>query len=77
MRKICVCGIFFVILQAEKKPRTKRIDMKSSFNKDVALQAMLYILSKLGTIDMHRVSKILYFADGKPFETLFCIAEFH
>ena len=37
--------------------------MKSSFNKDVALQAMLYILSKLGTIDMHRVSKILYFAD--------------
>ena len=63
VRKICVYGIFFVTLQAEKKPRTKRIDMKSSFNKDVALQAMLYILSKLGTIDMHRVSKILYFAD--------------
>ena len=37
--------------------------MKSSFNKDVALQAMLYILSKLGVADMHRVSKILYFAD--------------
>ena len=37
--------------------------MKSSFNKDVALQAMLYVLSKLGTADMHKVSKILYFAD--------------
>lgn len=34
------------------------------FNKDVALQAILYILNELGgQSDMHRICKILYFAD--------------
>lgn len=40
--------------------------MMSLFNKDVALQAVLYILSKLGgQSDMHKICKILYFADQK------------
>lgn len=40
--------------------------MISLFNKDVALQAILYILSKLGgQSDMHKICKILYFADQK------------
>ena len=40
--------------------------MVSLFNKDVALQAILYILAKLGgTSDMHKICKILYFADQK------------
>ena len=38
----------------------------SLFNKDVALQAILYVLSKLGgQSDMHKICKILYFADQK------------
>lgn len=38
--------------------------MSGLFKKDVALQAIMYILSKLGgKTDMHKLSKILYFAD--------------
>lgn len=38
--------------------------MMSLFNKDVAMQAILYILTKLGgQSDMHKICKILYFAD--------------
>src|SRR5574344_1892259 len=38
----------------------------SMFNKEVAIQAILYILSKLkGQCDIHKVCKILYFADQK------------
>lgn len=38
--------------------------MNRSFKKDVALQAIMYILCKLGgKTDMHKLSKILYFAD--------------
>ncbi len=41
-------------------------DMRSSFDKDVALQAVLYILDKMGgSCDMHKICKILYFADQK------------
>ena len=38
--------------------------MASMFKKDVTLQAMMYILHQLGgTTDMHKMAKILYFAD--------------
>ncbi len=40
--------------------------MTSLFDKDVALQAVLYILDKMGgKCDMHKICKILYFADQK------------
>ncbi len=40
--------------------------MKTLFDKDVALQSILYILDKMGGIcDMHKICKILYFADQK------------
>ena len=38
----------------------------ASFNKDVSINAVMYILSALGgRSDMHKVCKILYFADQK------------
>lgn len=38
--------------------------MASMFKKDVTLQAMMYILHQLGGVtDMHKMAKILYFAD--------------
>jgi len=41
-----------------------KLIMNRSFKKDVALQAIMYILCKLGgKTDMHKLSKILYFAD--------------
>lgn len=40
--------------------------MKNLFKKDVAINAILYILSKRnGSCDMHTINKILYFADQK------------
>lgn len=40
--------------------------MRNLFKKDIALQAILYVLERMGgTCDMHKCNKILYFADNE------------
>lgn len=33
------------------------------YNKEVAINAMLYVINRVGRADLHKVFKILYFAD--------------
>ena len=45
----------------------------SLFNKDISIQAILYILDKMGgKCDIHKCHKILYFADNEHLSKYAC-----
>lgn len=54
-----VCFNFFIILQK----------INAMFRKDVAIQAILYVASKVRRKDIHKICKILYFADRDHLST--------